>query len=100
MAIELRERAWDRLVRGETHRGTPGSGLGLSVVRAIALHHGAQSRLEPVEPHGLRVRLWFPPPATWTNVHATESGASVAPAQSGATGDSPVFHTRTLRSTP
>jgi signal transduction histidine kinase len=96
MGADLRERACDRLVRGETHRGTPGSGLGLSVVRAIALHHGAQWRLEPVAPTGLRVRLRFPPCATWTNRHATESAAPGAPAQSGITGHTPVFPIQTL----
>jgi signal transduction histidine kinase len=100
MSAQLRERAWDRLVRGEAHRGTPGSGLGLSVVRAIALHHGAQWRLEPVQPQGLRVRLQFPAPKTWTIGHATESAARTAPAQSGATGQSPAFPIQTLRSTP
>ncbi len=94
MSAELRERACDRLVRGEAHRGTPGSGLGLSVVRAIALHHGAQWRLEPLAP-GLRVRLRFPRAATWTNGHATESVASAAPAQSGSTGGTPVIPVQT-----
>jgi K+-sensing histidine kinase KdpD len=98
MSAQLRERACDRLVRGEAHRGTPGSGLGLSVVRAIALHHGAQCRLEPLAP-GLCVRLRFPPP-TWTNRHATESAAPAAPAQSGVTGKTPVFPVQTLRSSP
>jgi signal transduction histidine kinase len=100
MGAQLRERACDRLVRGDAHRGTPGSGLGLSVVRAIALHHGAQWHLEPVSPSGLRVRLRFPPAGTWTIRHATESAASAAPAQSGITGHTPVFPIQTLRSTP
>ena len=95
MAAPLRERACDRLVRGDAHRGTPGSGLGLSVVRAIALHHGAQWRLEPVAPSGLRVRLRFPRARTWTIGHATESAASAAPAQSGSTGQAPVFPIQT-----
>ena len=99
MSAELRERAFDRLVRGESHRGSPGSGLGLSVVRAIALHHGAQCRLEPLSP-GLRVRLGFPRPGTWTNRHATESAHGEAAAQSGITGPTPVFPTQTLRSSP
>ena len=56
-----RERVFDRFVRLESHRGTPGNGLGLSVVRAIAIRHGAELRLESAEP-GLRVRLRFPEP--------------------------------------
>jgi K+-sensing histidine kinase KdpD len=116
MPTQLRERAFDRLVRGEAHRGSPGSGLGLSVVRAIALHHGAQCRLEPLSP-GLRVRLAFPRAgdaagraaaakagapgaATWTNRHSTESDPVQPPSQSGGTGEAPVFPTQTLRSTP
>ena len=56
---EWRERVFDRFVRGESHRGTPGTGLGLSVVRAIAIRHGADLRLESARP-GLRVVLQFP----------------------------------------
>jgi signal transduction histidine kinase len=87
---ELRERAFDRFVRGEAHRGSPGSGLGLSVVRAIAIHHGAQVRLEPAR-RGACVRVRFPAAATWTNGHATESAASGAPAQSGLAGGTTAF---------
>jgi signal transduction histidine kinase len=99
MPVPLRERAFDRLVRGENHRGSPGSGLGLSVVRAIALHHGAQCRLEPLSP-GLRVRLAFPRAGTWTNRHLAESVTTGAPEQSGNTGGAPVFPTPTQRSSP
>lgn len=56
---EQHERVFDRFVRGESHRGTPGTGLGLSVVRAIAIRHGAELRLESASP-GLRVLLRFP----------------------------------------
>ena len=59
IAPELHERVFDRFVRGESHRGTPGTGLGLSVVRAIAIRHGADLRLESANP-GLRVLLRFP----------------------------------------
>ena len=59
IAAELHERVFDRFVRGESHRGTPGTGLGLSVVRAIAIRHGADLRLESAGP-GLRVLLRFP----------------------------------------
>lgn len=53
-----RERVFDRFVRLETHRGTPGSGLGLSTVRAIAVRHGAAIRLADARP-GLRVEVAF-----------------------------------------
>lgn len=56
---EDRERVFDRLVRLERHRGSPGSGLGLSVVRAIAARHRAQVRLDDAAP-GLRVDVRFP----------------------------------------
>ena len=54
-----RERVFDRFHRLETHRGTPGSGLGLSLVRAIALRHRASVHLEDNAP-GLRVVVVFP----------------------------------------
>jgi signal transduction histidine kinase len=57
---EDRDRVLDRFVRLERHRGSPGSGLGLSVVRAIAVRHGAGLYLESNSP-GLRVELRFPP---------------------------------------
>jgi signal transduction histidine kinase len=59
IADDQRERVFDRFVRLEPHRGTAGSGLGLSVVRAIAIRHRADLRLESAKP-GLRVRLAFP----------------------------------------
>jgi signal transduction histidine kinase len=54
-----RTRVLDRFVRLEASRHAPGSGLGLSLVRAVAqLHHGTLT-LEDNRP-GLRVRLVFP----------------------------------------
>jgi hypothetical protein len=53
------EHVFDRFVRLESHRGTPGSGLGLSVVRAIAIQHHANISLQSANP-GLRVVLQFP----------------------------------------
>ncbi len=50
-----------RLYRLEKSRTTPGSGLGLSLVKAIADLHDATLTLEDAAP-GLRVRLSFPPP--------------------------------------
>lgn len=37
-----------------------GSGLGLSIVQAIATAHGGQATLESWEGHGTRVRIWLP----------------------------------------
>jgi two-component system OmpR family sensor kinase len=37
-----------------------GSGLGLSIVQAIATAHGGQATLESWAEHGTRVRIWLP----------------------------------------
>jgi signal transduction histidine kinase len=54
-----RERALKRFVRLETSRTRPGSGLGLSLVSAVARLHGGSVRLEDNEP-GLRVVVELP----------------------------------------
>lgn len=54
-----RIRVFDRFQRLEKHRGSPGSGLGLSLVRAIVLRHRGQIRLSDHQP-GLRVSVWLP----------------------------------------
>jgi signal transduction histidine kinase len=51
-----RIRATERFFRGETARSTPGSGLGLALVQAVALLHGGTLRLEDNQP-GLRATL-------------------------------------------
>lgn len=53
-----RGRVFDRFERLEPERGTPGNGLGLSLVRAIVVRHGGRVELEDNGP-GLRVRLRF-----------------------------------------
>jgi signal transduction histidine kinase len=55
-----RDRVLDRFVRLEASRNSPGSGLGLSLVRAVARLHGAELILADNLP-GLRVILRFPP---------------------------------------
>ncbi|MGE5477823.1 MAG: sensor histidine kinase, partial [Bacteroidales bacterium] len=56
---EARDRVLDRFVRLDSTRTTPGNGLGLSLVKAVARLHGAQLRLTDNAP-GLRVHLLFP----------------------------------------
>jgi signal transduction histidine kinase len=50
----------ERFARLDQARRTPGSGLGLSLVKAVAELHQAELRLEDNQP-GLRVVLLFPP---------------------------------------
>jgi signal transduction histidine kinase len=57
-AIDL-PRLTDRFYRGERSRTTPGNGLGLSLVSAVAELHGAKLSVDAMEP-GLRVSLLFP----------------------------------------
>jgi signal transduction histidine kinase len=54
-----RARAVERFYRGEQARSTPGSGLGLSLVQAVAQLHGGWLRLEDADP-GLRATLFLP----------------------------------------
>ena len=53
-----RARVLDRFVRLDSSRSTPGSGLGLSLVAAVAKLHGARLVLDDNQP-GLRVTLEF-----------------------------------------
>jgi len=59
VAPELRERVFERFVRGEGDRG--GSfGLGLSIVRAVAASHGGAVRLETPAEGGTRFVVELP----------------------------------------
>ena len=58
---EAREAALKPFVRLEASRTTEGSGLGLSIVAAIAQRSGARVVLDDAAP-GLRISLLFPPP--------------------------------------
>src|SRR5689334_20908782 len=61
VAPEDRQRALQRFVRLEKSRSRPGSGLGLSLVAAVARLHGGSIRLEDNAP-GLRAVLQLPVP--------------------------------------
>ena len=52
------EHVFQRFWRGTQTVG--GCGLGLAIVREIARRHGGEAVAEPVQPHGLRVRLRLP----------------------------------------
>ena len=58
----LHERALARFGRLDDSRTTPGSGLGLSMVRAVTILHGGRLRLEDLAP-GLRVVMRLAPRA-------------------------------------
>ena len=53
------EKVTSRFYRVDNSRGTPGSGLGLSLVKAVADIHGATLRIENLSP-GVRVSIAFP----------------------------------------
>jgi signal transduction histidine kinase len=54
-----RERLFDRFYRLEPSRSTPGSGLGLAMVQAVARLHRGEARLSDARP-GLEARVVFP----------------------------------------
>jgi two-component system OmpR family sensor kinase len=53
-------RVWEELYRGRGARGIPGSGLGLSLVRAIVERHGGQVTLRSRAGQGTVVRIRLP----------------------------------------
>jgi two-component system OmpR family sensor kinase len=62
-AFDRFHRAGDRADNGRGEAVTPdsgGSGLGLSIVQAIARAHGGEAVLESQLGRGTRVRLWLP----------------------------------------
>ncbi|HEY8052963.1 MAG: sensor histidine kinase [Steroidobacterales bacterium] len=61
-----RPRATERFFRGDTSRGTPGVGLGLAIVDAVAKLHGGALQLLDNHP-GLRAQMVLPVTATRTS---------------------------------
>ena len=59
---EQREQVFKRFYRLEQSRYTPGNGLGLSLVAAVARLHGVRVEMLDNAP-GLKVQLWFSSPA-------------------------------------
>ncbi|MFO1037483.1 MAG: ATP-binding protein [Geminicoccaceae bacterium] len=70
--VDDRERAKERFVRLDSTRTTPGSGLGLSLVDAVAKLHEAKLEMGDNNP-GLVVTLTFKPPGPVTSVTRTET---------------------------
>lgn len=61
--VDERSHVFKRFYRLESSRHTPGNGLGLSLVAAVANLHGARIEMLDNAP-GLEFRLWFPSPAS------------------------------------
>ena len=59
VAPEVRSRLFERFVRGQGDRGGS-TGLGLSIVRAVAESHGGSVQLEDAVPHGTRFVVTLP----------------------------------------
>jgi signal transduction histidine kinase len=59
LADDIRDRAFDRFARGAATAEVPGHGLGLAMVKAIAIRHGIRIHLEDAAP-GLRVVFLCP----------------------------------------
>jgi two-component system OmpR family sensor kinase len=53
-------RVWEELYRGRGARGIPGSGLGLSLVRAVVERHGGQVTMRSRAGQGTVVRIRLP----------------------------------------
>jgi signal transduction histidine kinase len=53
-------RAFDRFHRGASRAAGTGSGLGLSIVQAIATAHGGHARMLSVPGEGTTVQVWIP----------------------------------------
>ena len=65
MSEEAAARAFDRFYRGGHNGHGRGSGLGLSIVQAIATAHGGHAMLKSAAGAGTSVQIWIPfrPPA-------------------------------------
>jgi len=78
---EYKDKVLERLFRLEQSRTSPGSGLGLSLVSAVAKSHGLILKLEDNLP-GLRVTLRFPAPSVSEGDNVS-GGVTSVPAPAG-----------------
>lgn len=92
----------ERFYRGDSSRGTPGVGLGLSLVQAVAKLHGATLALSDQSP-GLRITLTIPPDlasnaplARIPQTAAPDAAATASPAFSGPLSRSPARSSRSI----
>ncbi len=60
MSEDEAARAFDRFFRGAQREGGHGSGLGLSIVQAIAAAHGGHAMLRSAPGAGTSVQIWIP----------------------------------------
>lgn len=58
--VEEPDQLFERLTRGELSRGTPGSGLGLTIVRAIAARHNGNAALHALPDSQVEARFELP----------------------------------------
>jgi signal transduction histidine kinase len=77
IADSEKNKVMERFYRGDASRGTPGVGLGLSLVQAVAKLHGSALELSDQNP-GLRVALILPLEAARTVALATPPQAAAA----------------------
>jgi signal transduction histidine kinase len=73
-AAELRDRIFDRFVRGTSEGAGGGSGLGLAIVRAVAERHGGSVELSESDAGGARFTVRLP---------ALSAAAATATAEAG-----------------
>jgi two-component system OmpR family sensor kinase len=88
-AFDRFHRAADRSLNGHTEPDTPdggGSGLGLSIVQAIAVAHGGEAVLESQPGRGTRVRIWLPAGPVLPDRAMADKTAGVPPASSAGLG--------------
>ncbi|MGH6814020.1 MAG: sensor histidine kinase, partial [Methylocella sp.] len=82
--VEEYQHVFKRFYRLERSRHTPGSGLGLSLVAAVAGLHGARIEMVDTAP-GLKIQLWFPSPSACapTQPTAVHSAAATPTSEAG-----------------
>jgi two-component system OmpR family sensor kinase len=80
MSEEEAARAFDRFFRGAQRDGNGhGSGLGLSIVQAIAAAHGGHAMLRSAPGAGTSVQIWIPfraPAETQDFTHGVANGTA------------------------